>query len=77
MLAFLTDGSTDGVAYEKQVRRLMTAIEDQARGMGVTLLKLDSNSALTEALALYRASGWTPTAPYTSAPADIWLEKML
>lgn len=26
MLAFLTDGSTDGVAYEKQVRRLMTAM---------------------------------------------------
>jgi DNA-binding MarR family transcriptional regulator/predicted GNAT family acetyltransferase len=67
----------DSARGQGLARRLMTAIEDQARGMGLTLLKLDSNSALTEALALYRASGWTPTAPYTGAPADIWLEKML
>lgn len=58
-------------------RRLMTAIEDEARRMGLTALKLDSNSALTEALALYHATGWRETAPYTGAPANIWLEKAL
>lgn len=58
-------------------RRLMAAIEDEARAMGHHALKLDTNSALTEATALYRASGWTEIAPYTGAPADIWLGKRL
>jgi DNA-binding MarR family transcriptional regulator/predicted GNAT family acetyltransferase len=58
-------------------RRLMTAIEAEARGMGMTGLKLDTNSALGEAIALYRATGWTDIAPYTGAPADVWMEKLL
>jgi DNA-binding MarR family transcriptional regulator/ribosomal protein S18 acetylase RimI-like enzyme len=58
-------------------RRLMTAVEAEARNMGMTALKLDTNSALAEAIALYRATGWTDTAPYTGAPADVWLEKPL
>lgn len=58
-------------------RRLMTAIETEARTMGLTKLKLDTNSALSEALALYRAMGWRETAPYTGTPADVWLEKPL
>ncbi|MBL9053835.1 MAG: MarR family transcriptional regulator [Tabrizicola sp.] len=58
-------------------RRLMRAIEDEARAMDLRQLKLDTNSALTEALALYQAIGWTRTAPYTGAPADIWLAKAL
>lgn len=58
-------------------RRLMAAIEDEARALGHQLLKLDTNSVLTEAIALYRTSGWTDIAPYTSPPADTWLEKPL
>lgn len=58
-------------------RRLMSAIEDEARGMGQRLLKLDTNSALSEAIALYDATGWRKTAPYTGAPANVWLEKPL
>lgn len=58
-------------------RRLMTAIEDEARAMGHTMLKLDTNSALAEAIALYRRSGWSDIAPYTGAPADTWMGKTL
>lgn len=67
----------DSARGQGLARRLMAAIEDEARGMGLTALKLDTNSALTEALALYRASGWRDTAPYTGAPADTWMEKAL
>jgi DNA-binding MarR family transcriptional regulator/predicted GNAT family acetyltransferase len=58
-------------------RRLMSAIEEEARAMGCTALKLDTNSALAEAIALYRSSGWTDIAPYTGAPADTWMGKTL
>lgn len=67
----------DSARGQGLARRLMTAIEDEARAMGVSLLKLDTNSALSEALALYRATDWTATAPYTGLPADTWLEKPL
>ena len=67
----------DSARGQGLARRMMTAIEDEARAMGVQRLKLDTNSALTAALALYRATGWHDTAPYTGAPADIWLEKSL
>lgn len=67
----------DSARGQGLARRLMIAIENEARAMGVSLLKLDTNSALTEALALYRATGWTATAPYTGLPADTWLEKPL
>lgn len=58
-------------------RRLMTAIEAEARSMGYQSLRLDTNSALTEAIALYRASGWTDIPAYTTPPADVWMEKPL
>jgi GNAT superfamily N-acetyltransferase len=58
-------------------RRLMTGVEDAARKLGYRQLKLDTNSALSEAIALYQASGWTDIAPYTGAPADTWMGKPL
>lgn len=58
-------------------RRLMAAIEAEARSMGYQSLRLDTNSALTEAIALYRASGWTDIPAYTTPPADVWMEKPL
>lgn len=67
----------DSARGQGLARRLMAAIENEARGMGSVILKLDTNSALTEAIALYRATGWTDTAPYTGTPADTWLEKAL
>lgn len=57
-------------------RQLMEAIEHSARTLGQTSLRLDTNSALTEAIALYRATGWTETAPFGPAfPADLWFAK--
>jgi DNA-binding MarR family transcriptional regulator/predicted GNAT family acetyltransferase len=58
-------------------RRLMVAIEAEARGMGYQRLRLDTNSALTEAIALYRATGWSDIPLYTTPPADVWMEKPL
>ena len=58
-------------------RRLMRAVEDQARALGMTKLNLDTNAALTDAIALYRASGWQDTAPYTAFPATHWFTKTL
>lgn len=58
-------------------RQLMQAIEARARAAGFTRMKLDTNSALSAAIALYRDMGWTDTAPYTGAPADTWLSKPL
>ena len=58
-------------------RRLMRALESRARDMGYAHLKLDSNAALIEAIALYRSDGWTEIAPYTGFPANVWLGKRL
>lgn len=58
-------------------RRMMTVIEAEARAMGYQRLKLDTHSSLIEAIALYRATGWTDIAPYTSPPADTWMGKAL
>ena len=58
-------------------RALMTALESHARALKMTRLILDTNAALTEALALYRATGWTEIPPYTGPPADAWFEKRL
>ena len=58
-------------------RRLMAAIEDEAHTLGFSGLVLDSNAALTEAIALYSTSGWHETEPYTGFPATHWFAKPL
>jgi len=58
-------------------RRLMRAVQDQARDLGYRRLNLDTNAALSEAIALYRRDGWTETAPYTGFPATHWFTKPL
>ena len=58
-------------------RRLMTEAEATARALGKTRLILDTNENLTEAIALYRADGWTPIAPYSTFPATHWFGKDL
>ena len=58
-------------------RRLMHAIEAEARAMNLRTLKLETNRVLTEAVALYRSTGWADTAPFTDIPADTWLAKAL
>ncbi|MCO8276121.1 helix-turn-helix domain-containing GNAT family N-acetyltransferase [Actinoplanes sp. TRM 88003] len=39
-------------------RRLLTALEQDAAAHGITTIRLGTHSALTEAIALYRASGY-------------------
>lgn len=59
-------------------RRLMDAAEAAAQGLGMALLRLDTNSALPEAIALYRATGWTEIARFNDDPyPDVFFEKRL
>ena len=58
-------------------RRLMRAIESHARTMGLKRLKLDTNAALPEAIALYRSDGWHDIPAYTGYPATHWFAKAL
>jgi len=57
-------------------RRLMSELEGQARGLGMTRLCLDTNRALTEAQRMYRELGYREIARYNANPyADHWFEK--
>ncbi len=55
----------------------MLATQDHARALGHSHLTLDTNAALTEALALYAKTGWTPIAPCSNFPATHWFGKAL
>lgn len=58
--------------------RLMAAIEDQARALGIETLRLDTNSILTEACAYYRKHGWTEIPRFNPDPyPDLFFEKVL
>jgi ribosomal protein S18 acetylase RimI-like enzyme len=59
-------------------RRLMAAAQARARELGVALLRLDTNSALPEASALYRKTGWTEIERFNDDPyPDLFFEKRL
>lgn len=59
-------------------RRLMRAAETAARDLGIWTLRLDTNSALPEALALYRRSGWVEIDRFNDDPyPDHFFEKIL
>lgn len=59
-------------------KRLMSEIEDAARGLGISTLRLDTNKALPEAIALYRNSGWTEIDRFNDDPyPDFFFEKEL
>jgi DNA-binding MarR family transcriptional regulator/GNAT superfamily N-acetyltransferase len=59
-------------------RRLMSAIEDAARELAVPVLRLDTNSALPEAIALYRRTGWVEIPRFNADPyPDVFFEKRL
>ena len=56
----------------------MTAAEDAARRLGIATLRLDTNSALLEAVSLYRNMGWQEIARYNDDPyPDLFFEKPL
>jgi GNAT superfamily N-acetyltransferase len=59
-------------------QRLLTAVEDAARGCQVTRLRLDTSDFLTEACQLYTRNGYQETAPFSDARlANLWLGKDL
>lgn len=58
-------------------RAMMAAIEAEARTLGFTRLRLDTNENLPEAIALYRRLGWTECAPFTPFPATHWFTRTL
>jgi len=59
-------------------RRMLLALESQARDLGLTTLRLETNRSLVEAIRLYKSSGYVEVAPFNSeAYADHWFEKQL
>jgi DNA-binding MarR family transcriptional regulator/GNAT superfamily N-acetyltransferase len=59
-------------------RRLLEALEEQARELGMTTLRLETNDALQEAIGLYRSAGFREVPPFNSEPyARHWFEKDL
>ena len=59
-------------------RRLLDELEHHARQRGATVARLETNRALTEAIGLYRSSGYAGVAAFNDEPyADYWFEKAL
>jgi DNA-binding MarR family transcriptional regulator/GNAT superfamily N-acetyltransferase len=59
-------------------RRLLDTLEQCAREGGATVAHIETSAVLTEALAMYRSTGWVEVAPFNDEPfADHWLEKQL
>ena len=59
-------------------RRLLTELESHAAMHGVTVLRLETNGSLAEAISLYRSSGYHEVAAFSDEPyAHHWFEKTL
>jgi len=59
-------------------RRILEALEALARDHGAALVHLETNASLTEALALYRSSGYREVDAFNAEPyAHHWFEKQL
>jgi ribosomal protein S18 acetylase RimI-like enzyme len=59
-------------------RRLLQELERHASEAGVAVLRLETNHALTEAIALYRRSGYVEVEAFNAEPyAHHWFEKRL
>jgi ribosomal protein S18 acetylase RimI-like enzyme len=59
-------------------RRLLETLEALAYEHGVTVLRLETNHALREAIELYRRAGFVEVAPFNDEPyAHHWFAKTL
>jgi DNA-binding MarR family transcriptional regulator/GNAT superfamily N-acetyltransferase len=59
-------------------RRLLRALEQHARASGVSVVRLDTNRVLREAITLYRSSGYAEVPAYNDQPyAHLWFAKQL
>lgn len=57
-------------------RRMLSQLEELAASLGARAVRLDTNRALVEAQAFYRAAGYRQIARYNDNPyADFWFEK--
>jgi len=58
--------------------RLLQTLESQAAGHGIRTIKLETNRALTEAIALYHQAGYREVDAFNDEPhGDHWFEKEL
>jgi DNA-binding MarR family transcriptional regulator/predicted GNAT family acetyltransferase len=59
-------------------RRMLEALEQQARELGFRTVRLETNGALKEAIQLYRTAGYTEVPAFNADPyAQHWFEKRL
>jgi DNA-binding MarR family transcriptional regulator/GNAT superfamily N-acetyltransferase len=59
-------------------RRLLAELEEHARTAGASVVQLETNRALKEAIALYRATGYREVRPFNAEPyAHHWFEKRI
>ena len=59
-------------------RRLLAELETEAARNGSRMIRLETNGSLTEAITLYRASGYVEVEPFNDEPyAHHWFEKRL
>ena len=59
-------------------RRILTELEHHARRRGVTVVRLETNQQLTEAIQLYRSAGYLEVPAFNDEPyAHHWFEKRL
>jgi DNA-binding MarR family transcriptional regulator/GNAT superfamily N-acetyltransferase len=59
-------------------RRMLEALEREARSLGFTTLRLETNRTLTEAIRMYRSAGFHEIPAFNDEPyAHHWFEKRL
>ena len=59
-------------------RRLLTELEGHARAAGASIVRLETNKALVEAIALYQSSGYVEVPAFNDEVyGDHWFEKAL
>jgi len=58
--------------------RLLRRLEEESRSLGHRVVRLDTNSSLTDAVQMYRAAGYVEIPRYNDNPyPDHWFEKAL
>jgi len=59
-------------------RRMLAALEAEARELGLAKVRLETNRALREAVRLYQSAGYVQVTPFNADPyAHHWFEKAL
>jgi ribosomal protein S18 acetylase RimI-like enzyme len=68
----------DGARGRGVGRRLLVELERRARAHGSSVVRLETNASLGEAIGLYRSAGFVEVEPFNDEPfADHWFAKTL